>query len=153
MSKFLHDTDNDDPDDDNTKAIAIPRVFSLNSRAKKRTNRQKTKSCKLHLQQGITKTLIIYVQIYQPNSLISLFLSLVEQSLAQQTWDLDPYSQTPVKNILSFSPRFCQSESNTTSDWLNHTVCYIQILLNTEDGHRMRVPTPGCRCYLSRIWI
>ena len=30
MSKFLHDTD-----DNNTKAIAIPQVFSENSRAKK----------------------------------------------------------------------------------------------------------------------
>ena len=36
MSKFLHDADDNDGDDDkdNSKAVAIPRVSSENSRAK-----------------------------------------------------------------------------------------------------------------------
>ena len=35
MSKFLHHNDNDYDDNNNAKAIAIPRAFSENSRAKK----------------------------------------------------------------------------------------------------------------------
>ena len=40
MSKYLHDDDNNDYDDnnDNAKAIAIPRVFSENSRAENLEN-------------------------------------------------------------------------------------------------------------------
>ena len=34
MSKFVHDADADDDDNINAKAIAIPRVYSENSRAK-----------------------------------------------------------------------------------------------------------------------
>ena len=42
MPKFLHEYDDDaaSADNDDANAIAIPRVFSENSRAKKRVTRQ-----------------------------------------------------------------------------------------------------------------
>ena len=38
MSKYLQEADNDDDNADEAKAIAIPQVFSENSRAKKLLN-------------------------------------------------------------------------------------------------------------------
>ena len=41
------------------------------------------------------------------------------------------------KHSLYFSPRFCEFDSNTASDWLilglaNQRLCYCQMFLNTE---------------------
>ena len=41
----------------------------------------------------------------------------------------EAYTDYSQENSLSYSPRFCKFERNTTCDWLNHIVCQSEVVL------------------------